>query len=427
LLESLDLETSYEEAVRCNRCGFCQATCPTYQVTGQESNVARGRNVLCRSMVEAQVPKDPKLELALAECLLCGACTEACFPAVRTSDLVVRARSRYQAAHGQSAVQRFALRGLLPNLERMTRLARLLGMGKRSGLSGAARAFRHLGTFGKHVAHAEAFVDRVPERFLRDRLAGMDLRPRRRTCRVAYFIGCGINFALPEAGMATVRVLQAMQCDPVVVDHVCCGLPAYAYGDIEAARTLAMRNVAQLAGLDVDAVVTDCASCASFLKDYGTLLGGAWEGADQVARKVRDITQLVDELGPPEGLRTIRQRVTYHRPCHQVRFQRLSEEPIRMLESAPGVTHVPLAEADWCCGGAGSYSVAHHELSMKVLDRKMGHVASTGAEVLTSCCPSCLLQLAHGVRRHALPMQVRHICELLSQRLPSWHGGEPRP
>jgi len=422
MLEAPDLNAGYEEAVRCNRCGFCQATCPTYQVTGQESNVARGRNALTRAMVEGDVEKDPKLELALAECLLCGACTDACFPAVRTNDLVVRARSRYQQEHGQSALQRFALRQLLPNPELMTRLARMLSFGKRTGLSGVAQVFRRLGTFGKHLAHAEAFVDHVPTRFLRDRLKGMPLRPGRREHRVAYFIGCGINFALPDAGMATVRVLQAMHCEPVVLDHVCCGLPAYACGDMEAARALAKRNVAQLAGLDVDVIVTDCASCASFLKDYPTLLADGTESAAAVATKVRDITQLVAELGPPEGLKTIRQNVTYHRPCHQVRFQRLGEEPIRMLESAPGVTHVPLPEADWCCGGAGSYSVAHHELSMKVLARKMGNVASTGADVLSSCCPSCLLQLSHGVRRHGLPVTVRHVSELLADRLPSWHG-----
>ena len=416
MLESLDLDSSYDEAARCNRCGFCQAACPTYQATGVETNVARGRNAIARALIEGGVEDDPTIEQPLAECLLCGACTGACFPGVRTHDLVVRARARYKELHGQGRLEHYALHDLLPDPERIARLARLASMGKRSGLSGVVQVFRRLGTFGKHVADAEDFVERVPGRFLRELLRGQDLRPAKRAMRVGYFIGCGINFALPEAGLATIRVLRALGCEPVVLDHVCCGLPAYAYGDIPAAQTLARLNVEAFRLLDVDAIVTDCSSCASFIKDYATLLPGSDE-AQRMSARTRDLTEWVAQLDRPVEGQEIAQKVTYHRPCHQVRHQQLVDEPVRMIESAPGVTYVPLDEADWCCGGAGSYNVMHRELSLRVLDRKMGHVASTGADVLTSCCPSCLLQLSYGVRRHNLPVEVRHISEILCERL----------
>ena len=110
--------------------------------------------------------------------------------------------------------------------------------------------------------------------------------------------------------------------------------------------------------------------------------------------------------------------VTYHDPCHASRGQNLVAQPRQILESLPGVEYREMPEADWCCGGAGSYALSHFETAMKVLDRKMDNVEKTGANVLATSCPACIIQLAYGVRRRNLPVRVCHLSELIRERLP---------
>ena len=105
--------------------------------------------------------------------------------------------------------------------------------------------------------------------------------------------------------------------------------------------------------------------------------------------------------------------VTYHHPCHAARGQGLVEEPAEILNQLPGVEYRQLPEADWCCGGAGSYAFAHYELSQRVLDRKMDHLKKTGADLLVTSCPACIMHLSYGVRKHGLNTKVCHISELI--------------
>ena len=413
------LKEVYPEVVRCNRCGFCQPTCPTYRVTGLETAVARGRNTLCREVIEGRLTMHRDLGPAMFECLLCRACTSNCFPAVRTDEIVVAARAEYVAQMGQPALLKFIFRELLPNPDRMTRLMRLLGLGKRTGLSGLARVARILGLFGKEVERADQLMDKVPREFLRDRLPRILPPPREGGKRVGYFIGCGVNFALPHTGEAAVRFLVAKGVQVVPLDNCCCGLPAYAYGDLEAARRLAAQNLAALDGLELDAIVTDCASCSSFLKDYPRLLANDPSLADKakaVQSKITDFTVFAEGIGVPgkAGRAAQNRIVTWHDPCHLCRYQSVTAQPRALLRAIPGLEFREMPEADWCCGGAGSYSLSHYDLSMRILDRKMNNLAKTGADLLVTACPSCILQLSYGVRRAGLKVEVKHISELLT-------------
>ena len=424
------IKDMHPEVVRCNRCGFCQPTCPTYRMTGLETGVARGRNALCRELAEGKLPVRRDLGPALFECLLCRACTANCFPAVRTDEIVVAARAEYVAELGQPALLRFIFRELLPNPDRMAHLVRLLGLGKRTGLSGLARVARILGLFGKEVERADQFLPKVPREFLRDRLdrittqAKLDPekgRGQSAAMRVGYFVSCGINFALPQAGEAAIRFLVRHGAEVVPLDNCCCGLPAYAYGDLDAARRLAAQNLAILTGADVDAIVSDCASCSSFLKEYPRLLAGdavLAEKAQALRAKTTDFTALAEKLAtPPSAARPAAESdkriVTWHDPCHLSRYQSVTAAPRKLLKAMAGLEFREMPEADWCCGGAGSYSIAHYDLSMRILDRKMGNLAKTGADLLVTACPSCILQLSHGVRRAGLSVEVKHISEVL--------------
>lgn len=140
-----------------------------------------------------------------------------------------------------------------------------------------------------------------------------------------------------------------------VPEFVCCGIPAPAYGDMSSARSLALRNIAVAGKLNVDAIVTPCASCSSFLKDYAKLLADEpqqVEAAKEFSRKVKDLSEFLVDIGLVTEMGTIRKRVTYHDPCHLVRYQKIRQQPRTILKSIPGVEFIEMKEADMCCGAA---------------------------------------------------------------------------
>jgi len=298
----------------------------------------------------------------------------------------------------------------------MAAYLRLPYLGKRWGLSGLANRLGVLRWFGKRIAKAEELVETVPKRFLRDKVEGLALKPASVEHRVAYFVGCGLNYALPEAAEASIGVLTKHNCQVDILDNCCCGLPAHVYGDAEAARSLAEKNLAVLADTEADHIVTDCATCASFLRDYPKLFpegSEPHETAVQAVEKVCEFSELLSVLGVQAESRDP-VVVTYHDPCHMSRYQTIKEQPRELLKNTPGVAFVELPEADWCCGGAGTYNIMHYDQSMAVLDRKMTNLKFTGASILATSCPACIVQLAYGVRRHKLPVKVLHVSQILA-------------
>ena len=199
-------------------------------------------------------------------------------------------------------------------------------------------------------------------------------------------------------------------------DVKCCGMPMVGYGYKEEARDLARHNIDLLMQLDVDAIVTDCATCGSALKEYAEWLEDDPEYAEhakEFSAKVRDISEYLVEIGirPPASKLDV--RVTYHDPCHLCRAQGVREQPRKMLEAA-GVDFVEMNESDTCCGSAGTQLVTHYETSVGILERKMDNVAETEAEIIAAGCPGCQMQLGLGVKRRGLNMSVVHPSQLLA-------------
>jgi len=417
-------QAACDEAAKCNRCGFCQSACPVYRIMGVETAAARGHHAQARAVIEGRIGLTSDMEAPFSECLLCRACTASCFPEIKTDKVVVAARAAYRR-HGHAAAwEDFIFRKLLPDPDRLGRYVRGAALGRRVGVIRLAKSLGILGWIGKDLGHAASLVEEIPTRFLRDRLTTIRLAPAKPRYRVAYFVSCGYNFALPSVGLASLRVLVAAGCEVTVPRNVCCGLPAYTYGDIEAARQMAKINIDALTGGDFDALVTDCASCGSFLKEYPSLCDGGTSGkqAAALSAKVQDINEFLISLDLPDqsGYQPSA-KVTYHEPCHLSRYQKISAPPRQLLKGIAGLEFRELPEADWCCGGAGSYNLTHYDLSMRILDRKMSHIARTGAEILATSCPACHIQLAHGARRHGLPIQVAHITQVLDKAL----GAQP--
>ncbi|MHB9029291.1 MAG: (Fe-S)-binding protein, partial [Candidatus Latescibacterota bacterium] len=249
------------------------------------------------------------------------------------------------------------------------------------------------------VGHA---LDRLPER---------NSPEGERLMRVGYFIGCATNLIFPEVADATVRVLTGNGIEVVIPrGQVCCGIPVYSSGDYRNARKLAERNLEVFRSLDVDCIVTDCASCSAALKhDAQDLLD-----VDPFEAPVYDLTEfLANKINLRQDFGSLSMKVTYHDPCHLKRGQNIFQEPRELIRNLPGVEFVEMEDADRCCGGAGTFSYTHHELSRKVGARKAEAIRKTGAEFVSVPCPSCKMQLDDLIHHEGLHARTIHPIQIL--------------
>jgi glycolate oxidase iron-sulfur subunit len=410
----------------CNKCGLCLPGCPTYRVTGIEWASARGRVALLRSALLDERLDINDIDDPIYNCLTCNGCTEHCPPGVPTGDLIFRARQELLRQKGDSWLQRMLFRKLLPDPERLHKASKLLRLADVTGLRPLARKTgltRLIGDAGK----AEAMVPRVPASEGLEAIKRLAKKIDKPKHRVAYFVGCyAPNFA-PEKAAATIRVLNKNRAEVIVPDFACCGLPAAGYGDMASAKDLARKNIEIASKLKMDVIVTPCASCSSFLKDYAKLLADdpEWaEKAKEFAGKVRDISEFLVDIGLNTEMGELRRKVTFHDPCHLAHYQKIKNQPRNILKSIPGVEFFEMGEADMCCGAAGSYAFKNYDLSRKVLDRKMNNVARTGADTLVSSCPACIMQLTCGVGQQKLPVSVLEIVELLDEAYRNTRGSQ---
>jgi glycolate oxidase iron-sulfur subunit len=429
-MSKLNSEFVSNELARCNRCGYCIATCPTYRATGHEGSVARARNEVVRAVQRGRSELLEEMRDRFFQCLLCGACTESCLTDVQTDEIMVEAREAYRKTHGEPWLQRFIFRELLPHPERLARYARLISLGKNTGISGLARSLGLLKIVSRKLDNAEGLIERMPREFFRELLPDLGFHPIADKAKgwfrygpsevtgpcVLYFIGCGSNFQVPAEVLGGVRLLQAGGCAITVAPNACCGLPPYSYGDREGARLLAGANLDTLTQVECDLLLTECGSCSSFLKHYPRLLANTDDapGAETMAGKVRDITEVLPDLRLPDP-KPMHHKVTYHDPCHLGRKQQVTQQPRDLLKRIPGVEYVELPEADWCCGGAGSYNLTNPDLSKAILKRKVENIRETGADTLITSCPACVIQLASGIREAQLNVDVRHLCDFLAE------------
>lgn len=406
----------YDEISRCNRCGFCQVACPVFRSTGNESGVARGRLALLRAMIEGRLDWTPDIEEALYDCLLCGACTSNCFPAIPTSDLVIRARSEYLERVGRKSAHRMLFDHLLPYPHRLHMAARAVALGEKTGATFLAHSLGLLKVFGRDIARTSEIIGPFPWQPFRSRVKPGTYTGTGKSLRLGYFVGCGMDIINHYAAKATFRLLRKAAKTVVVLDNCCCGLPAWSYGDLQSAQKLAEKNLRIPSWDECDMIVTDCSSCASHLKRMPEIFEKNDERyikAKNMASRVQDFVEFMANEKPLTRHLSAKIAVTYHDPCHASRGQSLIGQPREILKKNPGVEFREMEEADWCCGGAGAYAFSHFDLAQNVLSRKIDNIRKTEANLVVTSCPACIMHLNFGLRKHGMNMKVCHISEIM--------------
>jgi glycolate oxidase iron-sulfur subunit len=394
---------------KCVHCGFCLPTCPSYLLLGQEMDSPRGRIYLMKAGVQDRVEVSPSFVQHFDTCLGCMACETACPSGVRYAPLIESTRASIEHAHRRPVGERlfrWMLFQVLPYPARLRLLSLPMALAplvRRSRLLALLPSrLRALVTLAPTMSDShDAPAARTPAQ------GGAARR------RVGLITGCVQRVFFAGVNSATARVLSAEGCDVLApASQGCCGALALHAGRDDEARAFARQLIAVFEREEVDEIVVNAAGCGSTLKEYGHLLADDPEWAARArafASKVRDVTETLARLGDARAPRhPLPLRVAYPDACHLAHAQGVRDEPRALLAAVPGVSLLPVAENDICCGSAGIFNLVQPELAEKLGRRKADNLSRTGADVVVTSNPGCILQIrAHG------QLPVVHIVELL--------------
>jgi glycolate oxidase iron-sulfur subunit len=404
---------------RCVHCGLCLNACPTYRELGLEMDSPRGR-VYQMVQVSEGAPLTASYKEHIGLCLACRGCESACPSGVQYGRLVEAARDQIeeQATGFRPWVRRAVLARLLQSPAAMTVLGALLYLYDASLLHKLVRGLGFFKLLGR-LGDVEQLLPSAEPPFFFSQIGTTHAAEGVRRHRVAFLAGCIANVSFARLNEATVRVLAKNGCEvSIPKGQGCCGALLVHAGMREEARKLARRNVDVFLEGNYDAIVTNAAGCGSTLKEYGELLAGDPEYAEKAARfsaLVRDVTEFLasvelnPDLGPVDAV------VTYQDSCHLAHGQKVRLAPRKLLAAVPGLTLREMPASDVCCGSAGIYNVVHNEMAMKILESKMANVNATGAAIVATANPGCMLQLRAGARLFGKGQQVAHVVEILDR------------
>jgi glycolate oxidase iron-sulfur subunit len=234
---------------------------------------------------------------------------------------------------------------------------------------------------------------------------------------VAFFAGCVMDQFMGDIHRATVKVLQGFGVEVLAVKgQVCCGALMVHAGDPAIARSLAKQNMSIFHGLNVDAIVNNSAGCGAQLKEYHHILHDH-PRVKEFGALVKDVSQVLFDLEPVRPMRPLNKTVCYDAPCHLLHAQKISAQPIALLKKVPGIQWIDLPDAEFCCGAAGIYNMTQPEMSAKILARKIEAIKATGAQIVTTGNPGCLMQIRGGCKAAGLACEVLHPMELLARQI----------
>ncbi|MBN2332591.1 MAG: (Fe-S)-binding protein [Deltaproteobacteria bacterium] len=406
-----------EELKKCVKCGACMAVCPIYRQTGREEMVARGKLALIERHLEqaAAIPASDNLSpffcQAVDYCLLCHSCEDNCSKGVLITEIIKGIRAEITSEKGLHPVKKFFFSllpgktGRLKNLLKIGWLLQLIGWRRLPAGSGLRRRLP------MPLTDEHTVIPVIPRHNLQDRLRKR--QPPAGLPTLLYFPGCATGYLTPNLGLATITVLEKLGF-AAIVPHAwaCCGAVTQGSGDRQSYNVLEEKNLAIIRErrTDLDLVVTSCATCGYTLKHYPL----------PESVKVMDITEFLyeqrEKLEKLLGGKSLEEKVTYHSPCH-LRSQKVTREPRWLLQLMAGDRFVELQHPERCCGSGGSFGITHKALSRDILGEKMADLEHSGAGIIASGCPGCLIQLREGIHYAGLPATAEHPITLLARLL----------
>jgi len=417
-----ELET---ERLKCMRCGFCQNYCPMYGETQKEYDVSRGKVALLNNMADQLLDDAEGLAEKLDRCLLCGSCQANCPSATPTLNIFIKARALVAEYRGLSPIKKLVFRALLPNPKRFD-------WALKAGALGQGIVFRKVKDAQQKTAKApmlapfigDRHIRPLPDKPLHEKYRNLDTPAGKSGLKVVFYPGCVADRMYTTMGEACIKALQHHGVGIFFpADFACCGMPSLASGDMTGFEMQVRQNLAVLAGRTYDYIVTPCGSCTSAIaemwKEMGTFTDAEREQLKAIAAKAIDINAfLVDVLGvkaaePKDGATP----VTYHDPCHLKKGLGVSAQPRELIKANAGYTLKEMEESDRCCGCGGSFNLFHYDVSKNIGQKKRDLIVETGAPIVATACPACMMQLIDTLSRNGDKVDVKHAIELYAESL----------
>lgn len=400
----------------CVHCGFCLPSCPTYLLWGEEMDSPRGRIYLMKIGLEGE-PLTDSMVSHFDACLSCMACLTSCPSGVQYDKLIEATRAQVERNYRRSPGDRLLRNGifaLFPYPRRLRLLRGPLAVYQRSGL---ARLLRRSGWLSRLPPTLRMLESLTPPMQRAPKLPGRVSAQGQRRAVVGLLTGCVQDAFFPDVNAATARVLAAEGCDVVIPQgQRCCGALSEHIGREDEALGFARSAIDTFTAAGVDTVVVNSAGCGSVMKEYEHLLRDDpdyAERAREFSAGVRDVSEVLAELGPVAPRHPLEVRIAYHDACHLGHAQGVRSQPRELLRAIPGLELAEIAEADICCGSAGVYNLLHPEPATELGERKARTVLDTGAELLVTANPGCLMQIAACAQRLGHDIALAHTVAVL--------------
>jgi glycolate oxidase iron-sulfur subunit len=431
------------KSLACIHCGLCLGSCPTYLETGNENDSPRGRIYLMRAVQDGRLPLGDTAVRHIDLCLGCRACEAACPSGVQYGELLEHTRDHIEKHHRrpwfQTFLRRVAIEQVFPFPERM-KLALL-----------PARLIKKLGAEHLLPKFAQDALALVPEKMSAVKLpefspansvssrreealtecgarsaecgmSSQSLVTSAATHRIGFISGCVMSVMFGETNANSVKLLNRAGCDVHTPSaQGCCGALHAHSGKLDEARACARHNIAVFEKLNLDAIIINAAGCGSTLKEYGALLRDdpAWAGRGaKFSAKVKDLTEWLagSTFNIQHSTPNTQPLATYHDACHLAHPQRITKQPRELVKAVTGANFVELPESDVCCGSAGSYNLTEPEMAERLQRRKIENILKTGAMVVVTTNPGCLLQIKAGLKKAGRDdIEAMHIADFLAR------------
>jgi len=375
---------------RCMKCGFCLSPCPVYALDHRENHAPRGRNILIQRVGrELLAAGEVSYQDSLNYCLVCGRCNAVCPARLTSGEITQAARARMFAEEERFQARQAENRQLLKN--RTSILA----------------TRHHLVQADTKPAENEAVGLEPP--------AGAPAKGR-----VAVFPGCVFTSALPAVGRSILASIAQLGYQVVCpANCTCCGQELWLMGDMATSRAMARQNIEAFSGQDK--IVAGCSACSTAMKNYRYWFDDDPEmkaAAEAFSSRVVDYIEFLaqqDMVWPGRKNGSI--GVTYHDPCYLKYQQNIAAEPRALLRSLPGIEFIEMDQADACCG-ENLLDSARAGVGAEMRRRKIESIENSGAEVVTTSCSGCILNISEGLRNAESPVEVLHISQLLMESFP---------
>lgn len=417
----------YEHFLDCVHCGLCTSACPTYLELGTEADGPRGRIYLMKAVADGRLPLSTELERHIDLCLDCRACETACPSGVQYGRLIEPFRAsleeRRRSIRGDSWFQKWLLFPLFPYANRMRWALLPAKIAQKLKLDwlffDVLKAHRLLPKTLQQMALMLPKLQSSPK--LPTFLPAKGIK----RATVALSTGCVADAVFRHVHWATARVLQENGCDVhIPANQGCCGAIHYHAGAEKPAVECAAKNADAFDLAAMDAVIVNVAGCGAMMKDYPHLKLPAESKAkiESLARKTMDVSEFLGKLGPIMPTGRIEKTAVYHDACHLAHAQQIRQQPRDLLAMIPGLKVLPIAEADVCCGAAGTYNLTEPEMADRLAKRKTDAVLDAAPDLLLTPNAGCHLHLGRKLRERGQPLWMGHPMELLDL---SYRGLQP--